>query len=287
AFGAGGRSWLNFNGFTPNTLERLDRLIGHGAVPKAIAVCPDGWTRLGGSQWVNSAATGRYADFLGRDVVGAVDAAFRTRARASARAVMGTSSGGYGALVAAREFPDVFGHLACHSGDAYFEYCYLPDLPKAAGAFLAAGGPERWFAELERRAQETQMRGGDHAVLNALAMAAAYSPRPGVPLNLELPFDEQTARIRPEIWEQWLAHDPVRFIPQYADRFRRLQTVFVDCGTQDEFNLRWGARIVAGALREAGGSVTHEEFQDGHRGVAYRHERSLTLLLNRMTSVEA
>lgn len=282
AFGSGASSWLNQSGFSPSTLQRLDQLIDGGVVPPAIAVCPDGWTRLGGSQWVNGAGTGRYADYLAQDVVHAVDAAYRTHARAQARAVLGTSSGGYGALAVCRAHPGVFGHLACHSGDAYFEYCYLPDFPKAATALTDAGGVSKWYESFTRRAQETQLKGNDHLVLNVLAMAAVYSPKEGKALGLELPFDSTSGRLIPEVWERWLEQDPVRFIPRHRRAFAGLHSAFVDCGTQDEFNLRWGARQVAEALINVGAPVVHEEFPDGHRGIAYRHARSLSYLLPRM-----
>ena len=282
AFGASGFNWTHHNGFSPNSLQRLDRLIETGAVPPAIAVCPDGWTRLGGSQWVNSAGTGRYADYLAQDVVHAVDASFRTDPRPSARAVVGTSSGGYGALAVTRAHPSVFGHLACHSGDAFFEYCYLPDFPKAASALLDGGGVSLWFETFNRRARESQLRGNDHLVLNVLAMAAAYSPRAGQPLGIELPFDLSSGRLLTEVWEKWLEHDPVRFIPKHRRAFAGLRSAFIDCGTQDEFNLRWGARQVSEALIGVGAPVVHEEFPDGHRGISYRHERSLSYLLPRM-----
>ncbi len=287
AFGSAGASWTNHNGFTPNTLERLDRLIEAGTVPPAIAVCPDGWTRLGGSQWINSAGTGRYADYLAQDVVKAVDGSFRTDPRPRSRALIGTSSGGYGALAVTRAQPGLFDHLACHSGDAFFEYCYLPDFPKAAGALMDGGGVSNWFEGFRRRARETQLRGNDHLVLNTLAMAAAYSPRAGAPLELELPFDASSARILPQVWSRWLEHDPVRFILENGRAFAGLRSAFIDCGTQDEFNLRWGARQVAEALIGVGAPVVHEEFPDGHRGIGYRHERSLGYLLPRMVDASS
>ena len=43
--------------------------------------------------------------------------------------------------------------------DAAFEYCYLHDVPKVAGALLAAGGPEAWLAGFRQRVRETKMRG--------------------------------------------------------------------------------------------------------------------------------
>jgi hypothetical protein len=180
-----------------------------------------------------------------------------------------------------RHHPDVFGHVASHAGDAGFEYCYLPDFPRTAGALLGTD-PASWLDALRRRARETKMRGDDHAPLNVVAMAAAYSPRPGAPAGLELPFDPETARLRPEVWERWAAQDPVRFVPASLAAFRRLRSVFLDCGTRDEFNLRWGTRMVAESLRQGGVDVVHEEFDDGHRDVNYRYDRSLGYLLPRL-----
>ncbi|QRK05651.1 alpha/beta hydrolase [Archangium violaceum] len=278
AFSASGKSWTNFSAFSVSVPERLDALVAAGTIPPVIGVFPDGWTSLGGSQWVNSDAIGRYRDFLAKDVVGLVDRTYRTLPRPAARAVLGHSSGGYGALVMGRYHPELFSHLSAQSPDAYFEYCYLPDLPKAASALLKAGGVEAWYQDFIRRSRETKARGDDFAVINMLAMAAAYSPKKGEPLNLEMPFDAQTGRMRLEVWNRWLVHDPVRFVPKFVDAFRKLKTVFIDCGSRDEFNLRWGARMVAEDLKAGGVEVIHEEFEDGHTGVNYRFERSLSVI---------
>jgi hypothetical protein len=41
-----------------NVLERLDRLIGEGRMAPVVVAFPDCFTRIGGNQYVNSAATG-------------------------------------------------------------------------------------------------------------------------------------------------------------------------------------------------------------------------------------
>ncbi|HEX4932957.1 MAG TPA: alpha/beta hydrolase-fold protein, partial [Gemmatimonadaceae bacterium] len=247
-----------------------------------IGVFVDGWTALGGSQWINSEATGRYRDYLVEDVVAHVDANFRTVASADGRGIFGKSSGGYGALVMGRHHPDVFGHLACHSGDAYFEYCYLPDFPKAASVLLKVPDHAAWFRDMVERAHATKMRGDDHPVLNTVAMAAAYSPNLREPLRVELPFDRETGRLRDDVWQRWLEHDPVRFVPENLARFGKLKTIFIDCGAKDEFHLRWGARMVVETLRKSGLEVFHEEFEDGHMGINYRYDRSLLHVVPRM-----
>jgi S-formylglutathione hydrolase FrmB len=210
-----------------------------------------------------------------------VEAKLGTLPRPEARAVVGKSSGGYGALVMGRHHPNVFGHVASHAGDAGFEYCYLPEFPRAASALLGTD-PAAWLEDLRRRARETKMRGDDHAPLNILAMAAAYSPRSGACAGLDLPFDPDTARLRPDVWERWLSHDPVRFVPRSIEAFRRLRSIFLDCGTRDEFNLRWGTRMVAESLLAGGVEVVHEEFDDNHRDTNYRYDRSLAFLLPRL-----
>jgi S-formylglutathione hydrolase FrmB len=274
AFGGSARGWANVTAFQPTVPERLDALVAEGAIPPVVGVFPDGFTALGGTQWTDAPAVGRYQSWVAEDVVGYVDATFGTLARAGARAVVGRSSGGYGALAMARDRADVFGHVASHAGDAYFEYCYLPDLPRAAAALLGTD-PAAWLAATKRRARETKLASSDHPVLNVLAMAAHYSPATGAPLGLELPFEPATGRLREDVWARWLDHDPVRFVPRSLDAFRRLSTVFLDCGTRDEYQLRWGTRLVAAALRAGGVHVHHEEFEDGHQGTSYRFDASL------------
>jgi pimeloyl-ACP methyl ester carboxylesterase len=274
--------WLGQGGFGPSVPERLDAKVSSGDLPPFIAVFVDGWTALGGAQWLNSPATGNYLDYLTEDVVRFVDGAYATLDAADGRALVGKSSGAYGALVAASLRPGRFGHVGCHAPDAAFEYCYLHDLPKTAGALLAAGGVDAWLEQFRRRVRETKMRGDDFTVINILAMAAAYSPRPGAPLGLELPFDLLTARLRLEVWNRWVLQDPVRFVPERMESFRQLGSLFLDCGTRDEFNLRWGARMISESLREAKVDHVHEEFEDGHMGINYRFERSLSYLLPRM-----
>jgi pimeloyl-ACP methyl ester carboxylesterase len=282
-FSGSARGWTAAPGpFQPTVPERLAALMASGAVPPFLAVFPDGATGLGGTQWIDAPAVGDYQTYVARDVVALVEARLGAIPRREARAVIGKSSGGYGALRMGRDRADVFAHLASHAGDAAFEYCYLPDLPRAAGGLLSAGDPAAWLAAAKQRARETKLPGGDFPVLNVLAMAAHYSPAPGRPLGLELPFELPTGRLRPEVWARWLEADPVRFVPAAIDRFRTLGTVFLDAGTRDEYHMRWGARMIAESLREAGVPVIHEEFEDGHSGTGYRYEASARAIAPRL-----
>lgn len=281
-FNGSGPGWLNVTPFAPNVPERVDALIASGRVPPAIGIFPDGFTELGGTQWENSEGVGRYRDYIARDVVAWADRELRTRASPESRALVGKSSGGYGALAIGGQHPDVFGHVGSHSGDAYFEYCYLPEFPKAAHALLKGGGVAPWYHDFIRRGRESKHKSEDHATINVLAMAASYSPKAGEPLGLELPFELQTAALREAVWERWLRQDPVRFIPERIEGYRKLKSIFLDCGTRDEFNIRWGTRMVAAALKRGAVAHVHEEFEDGHMGINYRYERSLSYLVPRL-----
>ena len=95
----------------------------------AIIVFPDCFTALGGNQYVNSSAIGRYADYLTKEIVPFVDREFRTLASREHRGCFGKSSGGYGAIIHGMKYPSTWGAIADHSGDAYFDFVYWHDWP--------------------------------------------------------------------------------------------------------------------------------------------------------------
>jgi enterochelin esterase family protein len=204
-----------------------------------------------------------------------VDHTYRTLAGREHRGVAGKSSGGFGALHLALRHPDVFGALACHSGDMLFEYCYGVDLPKACSVLQESGGPRKFLEAFEARPQKGK---DDFLALNILAMAACYSPEPGAELGIGLPFDLATGLPRPEVFERWLAFDPLRRLASEADALRHMKLVWVDCGNKDEFHLHHGARAFARELSRLGIAHVHEEFADGHMNVPYRYDRSLPAL---------
>ncbi len=61
-------------------------------------------------------ASARYDDYITRDLVGHVDATYRTIAERRARGIGGLSMGGFGALQLAMRHPDLFAATASHSG---------------------------------------------------------------------------------------------------------------------------------------------------------------------------
>lgn len=275
--GTGG-SLFNVDPLTEPLHDRLDRLIAAGACPPVIIAAPDCFTRVGGNQYINSAGTGRYEDYLVDEIIPFVDANYRTLPRGQ-WGVFGKSSGGYGSIVLGMRRPEVFCAIADHSGDANFELCYTPDFPGALDAFREAGGPAAW---LERYwADPNHRRERFHKPLNIVGMATHYSPNPEAPaahLRVDWPFDLETGEHRPAVWARWRAWDPVHMVDGHADQLRKLRAIYIDCGTRDEFALHWGARALVQKIRAHGISVRHEEFDDGHMNIPYRYGVSLPLL---------
>jgi enterochelin esterase family protein len=275
-----GTFMLNDSAFDENIQERLDRLIASGEVRPMIVVMPDCFTRYGGSQYLNSSATGRYEDHLISEIVPFIDQRYRTMAEAGYRAMAGKSSGGYGALVQAMRHPDLFGAVACHSGDMYFDYCYKPDFVKfldaAARHNLDSAETLRDFlVDFSPKMQPKPASFFD--LIHIAAMSACYSPNPDSPCGFDLPFELYSGELRPEVWRRWLEQDPVTMLQEdrYAAALRRLKLVYLDCGNRDEYALHYGARIFAARLTQLGIPHTHEEFDGGHRSTQFRYDISL------------
>jgi pimeloyl-ACP methyl ester carboxylesterase len=276
-----GAGWRHFE--RPHYLEdtivgRLDRLIRTGGAAEAVLVAPDCLTTLGGSQYLNSTATGRYEDYVVSEILPWV----RERYRTGPTAVLGTSSGGYGAFVLALRHPELFPALASNAGDAGFEYSYLPEFPIAFRAIRAAGGPE---ALLRRVLSEPVSGFGPTNPmiqgLEIMGYASCYSPNEADPGTFDLPFDLDTGELRTEVWDRWLAWDPVRMIrtPRYRDALLRLRYVYADGGIRDEYHLDVGARVFAAEAARQGGRVDLEEFDGIHRDGGPRYDVMIPRLL--------
>ena len=155
-FTGSGHAHVNWRPFDENVPERVARLIHDRRMGPAILVFPDCFTSLGGNQYVNSPAVGRYADYLTDELVPFVDREFRTLASRDHRGCFGKSSGGYGAIVHGMQRADTWGAVADHSGDAMFEFCYYTDLPRTLNELdryrLPRRRPGRTTARGRRRA---------------------------------------------------------------------------------------------------------------------------------------
>ena len=275
--GLGHTNWKNFG---ENVPERLDRLIGSGAMPPVVVAFPDCFTRLGGNQYINGAAMGPWEDVLIDEVVPFVESRFGCGG-AGHRGVFGKSSGGYGSIVHAMRRADTWSAAACHSGDMAFELCYLPAMPDTLRALAKKDGSiETFITDLEGANKPGDK---DIHVLMDLAMAATYDPDPSQFLGIRLPVDPETCEVIEERWANWLAWDPLRMVESHADNLRSLKGLYIDCGDVDQYDLVYGARRMHRELERLGVPHRYEEFPDNHSSVDYRMDESLPYLVAALT----
>jgi len=269
AFLSSGPAFLNWAAFQKTLPHYLDELATATPAHTVIAVFPDCFTSYGGSQYLNSTATGQYEDYL-LELVRHVDATYRTRGD-GARGIMGHSSGGYGALVQAMHHPEIWSAVGCRSGDMGFDLCYARDFPAFCNVVGRAGGVDRWLAEMRARERKT---GEDFQALNVLAMSACYSPDLNLhPLPIAFPVDIEICEIIPAVWERWLANDPVMMVDraEIQDALRSLKLLYLECGRRDEYQMHFGARRLARKLGALSLPFEYIETDDPHSGTSYRH----------------
>jgi len=275
--------WANRPPHRPTVLERVDSLFAETGVPPCVVVYVDCWTSLGGSQFLDSPGTGRYHTYLCEEVVPFVDERYRTASDRNRRGIAGKSSGGYGAMVTPMLRPDLFGALATHAGDALFECCYQPGFPTCARLLREHydGSYDRFWEDF--RGRPAFSREGDDDLLNAWCMAACYSTDEDG--TVRLPFDPATGRLVDEVWQRWLALDPVRMAPAHADALRSLRAIYIDSGTRDEWYLDLGAEAFRAALAEVGVTdVRFELFDATHMGIEYRYPIAIRYLAERLSA---
>jgi S-formylglutathione hydrolase FrmB len=275
--------WKNRWAFRPSVVELLDDLFADGSVPPAIVVFVDAWTSLGGSQFLDSTATGNYHTYLCDEVVPWVDGRYRTIAEREHRAITGKSSGGYGAMVTPMLRPDLWGGLATHAGDAVFENAYLPEFRQVARTLRDDydGSYDRFWEDF--RSRPALSKESDAYMLNVWCMAACYSADPDG--TVQLPFELTTGRIIPEIWERWLAWDPVRMVPEHAEALQGLRAIYIDSGTRDEYYLDLGAEAFRAALERIGVTDVVFELFDGKHGlIEYRYPLAIRYLTERLSA---
>jgi len=274
--------WRNRSAFRPNVVELIDALFADGACPPAHVVFVDAWTSYGGSQFLDSPGVGNYHTYLCDEIVPFVDSRYRTVNDAAHRGIAGKSSGGYGAMVTPMLRPDLFGGLATHAGDALFELCYLPDFRDTVRALRDSyeGSFDAFWEDFRSRPAFAKIT--DFPLLNTWAMAACYSANEDG--SIDLPFDTESGQLIDEVWERWLAWDPVRMVDGHAEALRGLRAIYIDSGKRDQYFLDLGAEGFRSALERIGITDVFFELFDGtHSSIEYRYPIALRYLAERLT----
>ena len=274
-FGSRGGSFLADSPIHEPLSRRLHRLAASGEAPEVIAVLPDCSTRFGGSQYIDSPGTGNYQQYLTGELVPFIDARLRTVATAERRGVIGRSSGGYGAWMAAAQRPDVFRLAGCVAPDSGFEHCYLAFVPQVLATYADRGG----YQAFAREPLAVFPKDGAYMLaLSLIAMASCYSPSPAAAEGFDFPVDPDTGEMRDQVWERWKRFDPVRLVDEQAATMRTLTWLYIDVGHRDEYYMHWGARALHARLERLGVPHQYHEHAGGHQGTDARYDPLLRSL---------
>jgi enterochelin esterase-like enzyme len=277
-----GLAHLNWKSFDESVPQRVDRLVAEGKMGPAIIAFPDCFTALGGNQYINSSVLGNWADFLTIEMLPALESRYRLLKGRDHRGLFGKSSGGYGAIVHGMLYAEHWGGIACHSGDMSFDLCYLSDFPKTLMHLAKHDGSiDTFMTKLEGK---RKISGDEFETLMILAMAATYDPAPEQPYGVRLPIDHETCELDEGLWARWLKWDPNELIKRedVQNNLKSLRGLFIDCGSEDQYSLVFGARALKNKLEGLNIEHFYEEFPDNHSGVDYRMDVSLPFLYNKL-----
>lgn len=262
-FTGNGPQYFAGKSFEANLVQVLNQCRRRQQAPEAIFVFPDTMTFWGGSQYLNSAATGAYEDYVIRELIPSLRENFPVQSAHKKWAIVGGSSGGYGALHLASRYPQIFHWVAASAPDSGFQWSLLPDL-YLAGPYLRGKKLEELRADLSGGHLLKRREG--HAILNAIGMAACYSPRLGSERRgeFDFPVDFVSGQIKKPIWRKWQKHDPINFLKQRRAALRTWGGVYLDVGIFDQYYLYYGARQIVDGLRAARVKVSYHEFAGNH-----------------------
>jgi len=224
-YSIGAEQWTN-EIHVPQTIEGA---FAQGA-QEVIVVLPDSKTMHNGSMYSSSATTGDFEQFIAHDLVGYIDAHYRTIAKRTSRGLVGHSMGGYGASRIGMKHSDVFGSL----------YIMSPCCLSPMGARPTDPAAEKALEAVKTPADSANLPWGLRA---QLASAAAWSPDPKKPpLYLDLPTKNGVADT--DVVAKWAANAPLAFVDQYIGNLRQYRAIAIDVGDKD------GLKIDAGKLHE-------------------------------------
>ncbi len=239
----------------PPLEDVLDPVFRRMGVPPMIVVIPEGNSRYGCGQWVDSPVSGHFGSYVAKDVVDFVDANYRTIPDPRSRGVFGFSSGGMGAWNVVSQNPDVFAAMAVLSADTYLDMTHKVFTYK-------------YFNDIWPEPPNGPVEGDDWSPM-VYAYSAAYSPNPiNPPFFVDLPVAWPSGELIEEVWNRWLAWDPVVNYADRLDNLRQLSGILLDAGFNDNYELQWGHRLLSHRLTQSGIAHQMTENSGNHGGRA-------------------
>jgi enterochelin esterase-like enzyme len=245
--------------FTRHSAAKVfDQAIAARIIPPCIFVVADFSTPLGPSWYANSPVTGNWDDFAVKELVPYIDTNFRTLARISSRAIIGTFIGAYGALRLSILHPDVFGTV----------YAMQP-VGTGSGVQVFTSRPD--WALLEHASSLAQVQNADFSTL-FLSMFQAFLPNTAkAPLYVDLPVDATSGNF--PVNAERMAQLRSRFfiaelVPQHLEQIKHLRALKIDWSRNDSiYDHVYSNQALTHLLNEYG--IEHEAEEFNGLGDAY------------------
>ncbi len=221
-----------------------------------IVVMPDQRTKMMGSFYTNSSATGNWEDFTVKDLVNYLDGKYRTIADAKSRGIAGHSMGGHGAIKLGMKHPEIYS-VVYAMNPAVLGWAADVSIENPAFAGL-----------LKMTTLEEVFQVGGLAV-GAICVAQAFSPntnRP--PFYADLPFKLVDGKLQPNqpAFAQWEENFPFNMAVKYKANLLKLRGIRFDTAWEDEFpHIPITTRAFSRKLTDLGVQHVFEEYNGDHR----------------------
>ena len=245
------------------------------SMPVRIAVV-DGRSRYGGSQFLNSTATGRYADYISEEILPALMARYTSPSSGTSPIIAGHSSGGYGALLLAIRQHEKFNGVVALSPDSNFDVTHRPIVDQPAVKAVTRADLD---AAMGPAASVRLPRDGGARLV--IGLCANYAPVEDKPGRFEWLYDDK-GQWRADVWKRWIDLDPLIIVRRNDEAFVAAQRVYLDGAEQDEFGANIGARKIFNELKNRSSAVRFYQ-PPGHHGenLPDRLARGLVFVLGR------
>ena len=247
-------SWAG--GYVGDILYPMNSWLRDGKAGEMILVMPNSYNKLQGSFYTNSVTTGKWEDFIARDLVLYIDSNYRTLPQRESRAVIGHSMGGYGGLKLGLLYPEVFGCLGGMAG----VYDVGDWITSRESMWANASNIKTWAQFYSLGWQEK----------SPFAWNAAFVPNPdNPPFYCDFPLvytDTEPRKVvnNQDVYDRFMAHDILRMAEGYVTSLSGMEAIYIDCGVNDQFNLIEDARKLHDKLLSLGVDHIYREFSGDH-----------------------
>lgn len=183
-----------------------------------IMVMPDGFSKRRGGFYSSGPTVGDYESMVADDLVGWVDANYRTIAKPASRGLSGHSMGGYGTIRIAMHRPGIFSSIYMMSA-----CCLDPMTISAEQAESIAAMDE-----------ESDLPSEEFFAMGAISTLATWSPDPTSENFLKVDTGvREDGSIDPLVNYRIAANSPIVLLPQFLPELEALNGFAMDIGDQD------------------------------------------------------